>query len=122
MISSIRSVSAGIKIMICLATNPAYHQDGFGASYGNSSVWRHKRNMYRWNKAINEYYSNRTAEKIYMVSPQTNVDTENNMMTETVSVNSRNTTQVVKQSNGVHLDVTGYAQLADAFYYFLKNN
>jgi hypothetical protein len=51
-----------------------------------------------------------------------NSATVNNMNTETVAVNSRNSTNIVRQSNGVHPNESGFYQIADSIFYFLKNN
>ena len=71
-------------------------------------------------EALIAEYKDREAEGIYLIPLNVNLDTENNMQTETVVVNSRNTATKVRQNNGVHPANSGYYQMADMIYYWLK--
>ena len=43
-------------------------------------------------------------------------DTENNMLEGNYVVNTRNSKTEIRQNNGVHPDIEGYLQIADAVY------
>jgi len=49
-----------------------------------------------------------------------NLDTANNMSTVETAINARNSSTYFKQSNGVHPALTGYWQMADSVFMFLK--
>lgn len=122
MISSIHAFDATIKIGICLTIPASSSQDAFGADYQNGQTRvRYKRNNAILVDALLTAYDGRAAEAIYVVPVHTNLDTVNNMIVETVAVNSRNSTTVVRQRNGVHPAASGYYQIADAMFNYLKS-
>lgn len=120
LITSIKAVNGTIKVLLCIPTPPA-NQDAFGKNYlvGDTS-WRHKRNMLLWAQSMITKYSGQEANRIYLVPTNVALDTVNNYPTETVAVNSRNATTVVRQSNGVHPATSGYQQIGDAIFYAVK--
>lgn len=121
MIANIKTSFPDVKIGMCLTIPPSKHQDAFGNNYGSGQTrWRYKMNWFRWNKAILAAFKNRTTENIYLVPLNVILDTEHNMKVSTVAVNSRNNTTIDRQSDGVHPADTGYNQMADAIYYWLR--
>lgn len=122
MIASIKAYNPAIKIGICLTIPPSFSQDGFGKDY-NTYVDRNRfrKNVFNLVKSLLTTYDSRTAELIYVVPINLNLDTENNFPVESVQVNARNTTMVTKQNNAVHPDISGYWQIADSYWYFLKS-
>ena len=66
------------------------------------------------------YFTGKESSNIYVVPTNVNLDTENNMQTTTVAINSRNSDTLERQSNGVHPADIGYYQIADVIYYWLK--
>jgi lysophospholipase L1-like esterase len=123
LINQFKAFNANVKICIMIPTYPCYNQDAFGKSYGTAyNRARFKRNIHRYGVYLIEQYSGLEASNIYVLGSHLNFDTINNMNVETVAVNSRNSTTVVRQSNGVHPDYAGFYQIADSVFYFLKNN
>ncbi|MEG2266897.1 MAG: hypothetical protein RSC68_21520, partial [Acinetobacter sp.] len=120
LINSIKSVNGTIKVLLMIPPPPA-NQDAFGKNYlvGETS-WRHKRNMLMWAQAMITKYSGQEANRIYLVPTNVAIDTVNNYPVETVAVNSRNSTIVARQSNGVHPATSGYQQIGDSLTYALK--
>ena len=55
-----------------------------------------------------------------MIPGNVNLDTENNFPTVKEAVNAQNPTVTVRQSNGVHPAVSGYNQMGDVYYAWLK--
>ena len=121
MLNSVKSYNATIKVAFMVTIPPAKNQDAFGTNYRNGqSKWRYKRNNQMLVEALIAEYRDREAEGIYLIPLNVNLDTENNMQTETVVVNSRNTATKVRQNNGVHPANSGYYQMSDMIYYWLK--
>jgi lysophospholipase L1-like esterase len=122
MITSQKAFNANVKIGIMLPILPSLQQNAFGKNYDNGQTQRrYKRNIHRYTKALITAFGGREAANIYLIPTNVNIDTANNMQTETVAVNSRNAVEVVRQSNGVHPAAAGYYQMADSVYYALKN-
>lgn len=121
LINSILAVNANIKVAV--SAPPSYaSQDAFGNNYqcGQTSR-RAKRNITTYNKLLFAYYKDKEASRIYVISGGLNVDAENNFPESAVSVNSRNTKTVIKQTNAVHPDTSGYYQESDVFTAFIKS-
>jgi lysophospholipase L1-like esterase len=122
LINNIKVYDANIKFGIAITIPPSFSQDAFAASYGSGQTrWRYKHNLILWNKLLISTFGNSEASNIYLVPINLNLDTKNNMQTTTINTNARNTTQITVQSNGVHPANSGYYQIADIFYYWLKS-
>ncbi len=122
MITNIKAYNASVKIGIMATIPPAASQDAFGKDYGTGQTqWRYKRNIHRYVKGLLENFKSRTAESIYIIPVNVNLDTVHNMGTETVAANSRSLTMITRLSSGVHPAGEGYDQIADTIYYALKN-
>jgi lysophospholipase L1-like esterase len=120
LIASIKAVNGTIKVLLMIPPPPA-GQDAFGKNYlVGETAWRHKRNIVLWAQSMIAKYSGQEANRIYLVPTNVAIDTVNNYPTETVAINSRNTNTMVRQSNGVHPDTSGYQQIADALTAALK--
>jgi len=121
MINSIRSFDEKIKIGLAVTIPPANSQDAFGRAYGcGQTQWRYKRNNFIWVKSLINEFKNDREQGVYLVPVNVNLDTEHNMLTETVPVNARNPLKVTRQRDGVHPAASGYMQIADMIYYFLR--
>lgn len=124
MIASIKSYNANIKIALGLTIPPNYSQDAFGKAYSSGQTrWRYKRNRDLWVKKLIETFDNLESENIYLVPIHTNLDTRYNMGLETTQVNARNVNTFVSPigNGGVHPVESGYWQIADVEWYFLKS-
>jgi lysophospholipase L1-like esterase len=115
MITSIKAWNSTVKVCLMLPCTGSNSQDAFGKSYNsNQNQMQFKRNIHRYTKYLIDNYKDKTADRIYLLASNANLDTKNNMAVETVALNSRNSTTTVRQANGVHPADTGY--------YFLKND
>jgi lysophospholipase L1-like esterase len=122
-IDNIKAYNSSIKIGLAVTIPPNYSQDAFGKDYGSSQTrWRYKRNNYIWAKALINQFKGKEAQNIYLVPINVNIDTEHNFELQTVAVNSRNSTTVIRSAtnSGVHPTNSGYYQIADLYYYWLK--
>ena len=72
----------------------------------------------RLNQAMAKRFAGR--DKLVMIPGNVNLDTENNFPTVKEAVNAQNPALTVRQSNGVHPAVSGYNQMGDVYYAWLK--
>ena len=123
LITSIKAAGGTVKVGLMIPTPPA-SQDGFGASYGTGqTAWRDKRNIMLWAKELIARYSGQEASRVYLVPTNTALDVVNGYtLAASAPVNSRSSVMVQRQSNGVHPDTSGYQQIGDALWAFLKCN
>ena len=122
MITNMKISNANAKFGICLTIPPCSLQDAFGDDYGNGqTAWRYRLNNSMLVNELVKYYSGKEASNIYIFPINVNLDTVHNMGVETVAVNSRNATTVVRANSGVHPDSSGYYQIADMMYYKIKS-
>ena len=123
MIDSIKTVDSNIKVCVALTIPPNYSQDAFGKNYEcNQTRARYKRNNVIWVDNLISKYDNRETERIYLIPIYSNLDTKYNMGMETVQYNKRNpaTYEQPIANGGVHPVDTGYWQIADVYWFFLK--
>ena len=124
MVSSIREFDSNIKIVLGLTIPPNYSQNAFGEDYSTGqSRMRYKHNNFMWVKKLIEVYDNRESENIYVTPLFTNLDTRYNMGLVESQVNARNTfkTTMSAKNSGVHPSISGYWQIADVEWFFLKS-
>lgn len=123
MVASIKAYDSNIKVAIALTIPPAYSQDAFGQYEGGNVRWRYKKNNFELVKMLIKTFDNRVNENIYVYPIHTNLDTVYNMGIEEVQVNARNTKKIERVlANGrVHPVESGYWQIADIYWYFLKS-
>ena len=123
-ISSIQAYNAAIKVGIALTIPPNYNQDAFGKAYScGQTRWRYKHNNWLFVKRLIDDYDNQTTNGIYVIPIHTNLDTVYNMGLEDTKVNARNTITYSSPiaNGGVHPVESGYWQIADVYYYWLKS-
>jgi lysophospholipase L1-like esterase/transcriptional antiterminator Rof (Rho-off) len=123
LITSIKAAGAGVKVALMIPTPPA-NQDGFGYGYGTGqTAWRDKRNIMLWAKELITKYTGQEASRIYLVPTNTALDVVNGYpLSASAPVNSRSSVTVQRQNNGVHPDTSGYQQIGDCLWAFLKCN
>jgi hypothetical protein len=129
MINSIKTQNSAVKIGVCLTIPPNYYQDAFGSSYQSGQTRkRYKKNNFLCVQRLITAFGNREAESIYLIPIHLNLDTRNNYGSSLQQVNARNTSTITFPANngdgqtpGVHPADTGYWQIADSYWYFLKS-
>lgn len=122
LIASIKAAGAQVKVALMIPSLPSSDQDSFGNNYASGQArWRFKRNIVLWAKQLITRYSGQEANRIYLVPSGCALDTTNNMnRAASAPVNSRSTVETQRQSNGVHPAASGYQQMGDACWAFLK--
>lgn len=124
LVASIHSNSPVTRVGVALVIPPSATQDAFGANYGAGTPhrWRYKRNLELWNAALLARYSGLTSNQTYLVPLNACLDTRHGMLwSSATNVNSRSTNLVTRMSNGVHPATSGYLQMADAIWAWIKN-
>lgn len=122
LITSAKAVDGSIKVGLVIPSPPSFDQDSFGLSeaFGTTRA-RNKRNILIWARELVTRYAGLEASRIYICPSNLNLDTVNNMnRAASAAVNSRSSVNVARQNNGVHPHTTGYQQIADAIWAFLK--
>lgn len=121
LVAMLRKQNDVTQIGLMVAVPPAATQDAFGANYGSGSTrWQYKRNQHRLVERIYEKYGNRQSERIHLVPTHVNLDCQNNYPAAAVPANSTNETKVTRLNNGVHPAKSGYQQIGDTLYAWLK--
>ncbi len=109
------------KVAILLPVPPAATQDAFGANYGSGQTrWQYKRNQHRLVERMLEKYAGREAEKVHVVPTYVGLDCLHNYPTETVPANAVSELKIPRLNNGVHPAASGYHQVGDLLFAWLK--
>ena len=116
MISSIKSFNSNIKIGIALVCPPY-----MGEFYLDDDKYSQNLRL-KINEDIITSFKDKENENIYIVPINVNLDCEYNFTMTTEVVNSRNDKTITKCADTTHPDVSGYSQIADSYYSFLKCN
>ena len=96
-------------------------QDAFGNNYKcGQTAFGYYRNHFRLNQAMAKHFAACGDKKLFMIPSHVNLDTENNFPVTKTCLNAENRKEVFLQSNGVHPAVSGYRQMGDSFYAWLK--
>lgn len=124
MVKEFRSVIPNINIGLCLTIPPSISQDAFAISYANGQSLNAYMSNYKQlvEFLINNYdTSEMRASKLYCIGFNHCIDRTNNFNKGTMPANSRSTKIIDTWLNGVHPDKTGYYQMGDALYTFIRN-
>lgn len=117
MFYSITNTVPGVRVGLCVLIPPSQSQDAFGDDYGSGQTQkRYRRNRYLLAETMLAYP---LGTKIPINAA---LDTAHNMPTTAGVFNARNSDAWTYQSNGVHPDTSGYLQIADCLWAFLKGN
>lgn len=121
LVAAIRNASPQTKIGVILTVPPAATQDAFAANYAcGQTRWQYKRNQHRAVERLLERYGNREKENIFIIPSTANLDCQNGFPAENVAWNSRTEAKTDRLSNGVHPSDSGYRQIGDSMYAWLK--
>ncbi|MDP3469449.1 MAG: hypothetical protein Q8S11_14000 [Daejeonella sp.] len=124
MLSEFRAVIPQINIGLCITIPPSISQDAFAVNYASGQTL--KRYIENYKKLVEFLLSNydtpemRTS-KLYCIGFNYCIDRTNNFQKTTMKANARSTQIIETWGNGVHPDNTGYYQMGDALYSFIKS-
>lgn len=121
LLAMIRTQSPETRIGIMLPVPPAASQDAFGSNYTNGQTrWQYKRNQHRLVERMIEAYGKRSDDHIDLIATYANLDCVHNYPGGQAPANSRSGEKVVRLNNGVHPAESGYQQIGDSVYCWIK--
>jgi lysophospholipase L1-like esterase len=121
LIAAARKACPKARIGMVMIVPPAATQDAFGENYGcQQTRWQYRRNQHRFIERMKGTYGNREADGIYIIPAYVNIDTVHGFPSGEKPANSCSTTSVVRQLNGCHPAESGYRQMGDTMYYWMK--
>ncbi|SFQ52569.1 SGNH/GDSL hydrolase family protein [Donghicola eburneus] len=122
LLTDILSADVGINIGLMVPPPPAASQDAFGNNYGTGvSKARNKRAAAIWARQLIAMYGDSEASRIYLVPSNLNIDTVHGYSPGSPApANARTTVEISRPTNAVHPNTSGYQQIADAVWAFLK--
>lgn len=121
LVDMLRKQSPSTKVAILLPVPPAATQDAFGSNYASGQTrWQYKRNQHRLVERMLEKYSGRESDQVHVVPTYLGLDCVHNYPTESVPANATNEAKIIRQNNGVHPAASGYHQIGDMLFAWLK--
>lgn len=127
LLEMIRRDSPTTQIGLMLPVPPAASQDSFGSNYASGQTrWQYQRNQHLLVERMLDRYASEGALKkyesrVHIIPTYVGLDCEHNYPAESVVVNARSDMTVLRQNNGVHPSSSGYAQIGDIVYAWLKS-
>ena len=115
MINSIKAFNSNIKVGIALVCPP------YLGEYGVNNKYNHLKRI-KLNETIIDAFSNKESENVFIVPINVNLDTIYNFTIGTTVINSRNNNTISDCTDTTHPANSGYYQIADSYYCFLKCN
>lgn len=121
LVEMLRKQSSSTKIAVMLPVPPAASQDAFGSNYASGQTrWQYKRNQHRLVERMLEKYSGRESEQVNVMPTYLGLDCVHNYPTESVAANATTEIKITRQNNGVHPAASGYHQIGDMLFAWLK--
>lgn len=122
LVANFQSAGPAVKVAIIMPPPPSASQDAFGESYASGqSTWRFRRNIWMFCYDLLATFAGQEGARTYLIPGYLSLDTENNMQVGgSAPVNARSAINVARQNNGVHPHSSGYKQIADQVWAFLK--
>ena len=114
-INSIKSFDSNIKVGIGLVCPP------YLGEYGLNNSYDHLKRV-NINETIINTFKDKESENVFIVPINVNLDCIYNFNMTTTTINSRNTETIKKCSDDTHPANSGYYQISDSYYCFLKCN
>ncbi len=119
LIDMVLKASPSTQVAVMLPVPPATSQDAFGANYGSGQTrWQYKRNMHRMVERLLSEYVNRPG--VHLVPTYLGLDCQHNYPTGTFQRDAASQVEVTRQNNSVHPAQTGYYQIGDCLFDWIK--
>jgi len=120
-IAEIKKNAPKTQIGLALTVPPASSQDAFGSNYKcNQTRWQYRRNQFKLVEAMIKKYDKGKVKNVSLIPAFVGIDCENNFPMRREKINSHDPKVIMRHSNGVHPASSGYKQIADVFYCWLK--
>lgn len=124
MVAEFREVIPQINIGLCITIPPSISQDAFAVNYASGQTL--KRYIENYKQLVGFLLNNydtpeMRASRIYCIGFNYSIDRANNFHKMTMKANARSSQIIETWGNGVHPDNSGYYQMGDTLYCFIKN-
>ena len=120
-IAGIRTARVDTKIGIVSLVPPAGTQDAFGQNYRcGQTRWQYRRNQHRVLERTMAKYGGLEEQHVYVIPAYVNLDTLHGYPTRTTPPFPHADSKVIRLSNGVHPARSGYYQMGDSIYCWMK--
>ena len=124
LIAEFHRVRPDTRIGIVTLLPPAGTQDAFGSNYScGQTRWQYRKNQHRVIERTLAKWAGQEAQNVFIIPGYPNLDCEHNYPTAKGLANARAEgagAEILRLSNGVHPAASGYRQLADTLYCWLK--
>ncbi|MFK7776907.1 MAG: hypothetical protein QM501_02135, partial [Gimesia sp.] len=121
LVKMIHDYSSETKIGLMLPVPPASSQDAFGTTVGRGqSRWQYKRNQHYVAEQMTKHFQSKLGQHLSFIPTHINLDCEHNYPAKSVPWNAHNTVKTVRQNNAVHPAKSGYLQIGDSVFCWLK--
>lgn len=120
MVEEFRKLNPDIRIAFTTLTPGAFSQDAFGASYKNEyNLWQWRKNhayyhLHKLPAAVREF-------NVDLIPVHAVVDGDHGYPEKEEPANQRSETMISRQSNGLHPNLSGYRQIGDCIFGYLKS-
>lgn len=120
LVTMIHAHDSKVRVGVMLPVPPAASQDAFGSNYTTGQTrWQYKRNQHRLVERMLDHYAGKESEQVFLVPTVVNLDCVRNYPEEVTELNLH-AEQGRRQNNGVHPAASGYRQIGDSLYAWLK--
>lgn len=124
LIGVFRAAVPNIRICLLATIPPSISQDAFGTSYQNGRTLKEYLQNYRnyMRRLLADFDTPaRRTDRIFVAQMNCNIDRTYNFPKTMIPANSRTSEEVVRWTNGVHPANSGYQQMGDSLWMFIKN-
>ena len=122
LLTMVHQYSPKTKMGLLMPIPPAYSQDAFGyIDQCSQTRLQYKRNQSRLVQRMLRQYERRQDENIFIVETHLNIDVQRSFPEVQVPVHSNTKEMVWQQANSVHPNKTGYCQIGDTVYSWIKS-
>lgn len=123
MLTEFRAIIPKVNIGLCITIPPSISQDAFAVNYASGQTL--KRYLENYKRLVEFLQSNYDIpemrnSRLYCIGFNHCIDRTNNFQKTTMKANARSTQMIETWGNGVHPDNTGYYQMGDVLYSFIK--
>ena len=121
LLKTLRGAAPG-SVLAIMTIPPGADPDSFGANYGcQQSDFIFRRNVFAYNKALEELVKTSGDPKLFLVPAHAAVDTVYGSIVREEKANAHSDRKVTRCVNAVHFDRTGANQFGDALYAWLAD-
>ncbi|QDV53435.1 SGNH/GDSL hydrolase family protein [Gimesia fumaroli] len=121
LVKMIHDFNPQTKIGLMLPVPPAATQDAFSTTNGRGQTrWQYKRNQHHVVERLNSHFGAKEKQQIYLVPTHLNLDCVHNYPAKSVPFNAHNPEKTVRQNNAVHPATSGYLQIGDSLFAWIK--